>query len=269
MSPHRETAHGSEDGLRPESDAVVIRIEGLSYTVEGQEILKGIDLSVERGELFGIVGMSGCGKTSLLRCVGSLVKPTAGAIRIAGTDIAALSERELFSVRRKIGMIFQYSALLDSLSVYENVSFGLRHAERVSDPEARETVREMLRLVGMEGTEELYPAQLSGGMQKRVGVARALATKPDLLLYDEPTSGLDPIMAGVINRLIKRLSAELDVTSVLVSHDIASVLNTCDRAAMLHGGRLLGLGTTEEFASSDDPTVRQFVEGAPLGPIQT
>jgi phospholipid/cholesterol/gamma-HCH transport system ATP-binding protein len=253
----------------PGDEAVMVFIEGVHYSVDGQAVLRGIDLSIKRGEVFGIVGMSGCGKTTLLRCIASLARPTSGTIRIGGVETTTLSERELSGVRRKIGMIFQYSALLDSLTVYENVAFGLTHSGKPPAAQVRATVRKMLSLVGMEGTEGLYPAQLSGGMQKRVGMARALAVNPELLLYDEPTSGLDPIMAGVVNRLIKRLSEELGVTSVLVSHDIASVLKICDRAAMLHMGTLRGLARAREFASSEDPAVRQFVEGSPSGPIRT
>jgi phospholipid/cholesterol/gamma-HCH transport system ATP-binding protein len=258
-----------QDAPSSETDDATVSVEGLRYSVDGREILCGIDFRVRRGEVFGVVGMSGCGKTTLLRCVASLARPAAGRIRIAGTETASLGERELFGVRRKIGMIFQYSALFDSLSVYENVAFGLKAGDRVPDSEAREVVGRMLGLVGMQGTEELYPAQLSGGMQKRVGIARALATNPEVLLYDEPTSGLDPIMSGVINRLMEELSSGLGVTSILVSHDIGSLLRICGEVAMLHEGRLRGLGTSAEFAASDDPAVRQFVDGSAHGPIKT
>jgi phospholipid/cholesterol/gamma-HCH transport system ATP-binding protein len=171
-------------------------------------------------------------------------------------------------VRQRVGMVFQYAALFDSLSVYENVAFGLRYRGRRPEPEIRAIVRDKLEAVGMEGSERMMPAELSGGMRKRVGLARALATDPELLLYDEPTSGLDPVVGAVIDELISRVRDTLGVTSIMVSHHLPSIFRISDRVAMIYDGRVEALGTAEEIRASEDPVVRQFVEGRSQGPIQ-
>jgi phospholipid/cholesterol/gamma-HCH transport system ATP-binding protein len=244
-----------------------VRITDLNYRIGVKEILSGIDLEVRAGEILAIMGVSGGGKTSLLKCVGGLVQPTAGQIWIGEDQIVGLSESQLNEVRRRIGMVFQYAALFDSLSVYENVAFGLRHRIRLPEPEIREIVRGKLAAVGMEGTESMMPAELSGGMRKRVGLARALATDPELLLYDEPTSGLDPVVGAVIDELIQHVRDTLGVTSIMVSHHLPSIFRISDRVAMLYGGRVEAVGTVEQIRASDDPVVRQFVEGRSEGPI--
>jgi len=213
------------------------------------------------------MGMSGCGKTTFLHCLGGLLQPTSGQIWIGHDQICGMRETELNHVRERMGMVFQYAALFDSLSVFENVAFGLRRRKHMPLPEIREIVREKLAIVGLSGTEDLYPAELSGGMAKRVGLARAIAMSPQILLYDEPTSGLDPVVASVVDELIVKMRDELGVTSVVVSHNIKSILRIGDQVAMLHEGTVLAHGTPDEVTSCSDPIVRQFLEGSSHGPI--
>lgn len=240
----------------------------LSYRVSGKSILRRLDLKVEKGETLAVMGMSGVGKSTLLKCVGGLLRPTAGQVMINGTDIARMQEKDLDAIRRRIGMVFQYAALFDSLDVYENVSFGVRRHSRLSEREISEIVNEKLSMVGLPRTEKLMPAELSGGMQKRVGLARALAMEPDILLYDEPTAGLDPITSATIAELIVKTRDNLGVTSMVVSHDIAAIKRVANRIAMLHRGKIIAVGTAEEMENSDDPAVRQFMSGSTEGPIQ-
>ena len=214
------------------------------------------------------MGMSGSGKTTLLHCIGALTAPTSGEIWIGPDQIVGQSEDELNRVRERMGMVFQYAALFDSLTVFENISFGLRHRRRMPNSEMREIVTDMLKTVGLSGVEDVYPSQLSGGMAKRVGLARALAMKPKILLYDEPTSGLDPVVASVVDDLIMRMRDELGVTSIVVSHNITSIMRISDRIAMIHEGRVLVQGTPDEVRECPDPIVRQFIEGRSQGPIK-
>lgn len=248
--------------------SVPISVLDLRLSFGGKEVLAGVDLQVEAGEIVSVMGISGGGKTSLLKCLAGLQRPTAGSIRIGDIDLTTLSETELNRRRRCLGMVFQYAALFDSLTVYENVVFGLRHHTRTPERELRRIAEERLSAVGMEGTEDLYPAQLSGGMRKRVGLARALAVDPEVVFYDEPTSGLDPVVARVIDDLIVRTRDTLGVTSVVVSHNVESVLRTSDRVALLHAGRIVEAGTPREIRASENPVVRQFIEGRADGPIQ-
>jgi len=245
-----------------------VRLREVRFSVSGREILSGVSLDVEPGEILAIMGLSGGGKTTLLKCMGALVRPSAGEITIGEVEIARLSESELYPVRRTIGMVFQYAALFDSLTVFENVAFGLRHHGVRDEGKIRDVVAEKLGAVGMEGVESLLPAELSGGMRKRVGLARALATGPEVLLYDEPTSGLDPVVAGLIDHLIVDVRDRLGVTSIVVSHTISSIFAIADRVAMLHDGRLIAVGSVEEIRNSTDARVRQFVEGRADGPIR-
>ena len=240
----------------------------LSYRISGHSILRRLDLSVDKGETLAVMGMSGVGKSTLLKCIGGLQRPTGGQLLIDGVDIARMPEKRLDSVRRRMGMVFQYAALFDSLNVYENVSFGLRRHHRLSEAQVREVVAAKLSMVGLPRTEELMPSELSGGMQKRVGLARALAMDPDILLYDEPTAGLDPITSATIADLIVKTRDELGVTSVVVAHDVPTIKRVANRIAMLHRGKIIAIGSTEEMESSDDPAVRQFMSGSTEGPIQ-
>lgn len=246
----------------------MIKAIQLSYRTSNGTILRRLDLSVKQGETMAVMGMSGAGKSTLLRCLAGLIHPTAGQILIDGTDIARMREVELDRIRRRIGMVFQYAALFDSLTVYENVAFGLRRHTRMTEAEIGDKVASLLGIVGLPRTEQLYPSQLSGGMQKRVGLARALALEPEIVLYDEPTAGLDPITAATIADLIVKTRDEFGVTSVLVSHDIPSIRHVSNRIAMLHKGRIIALGTVEEMDNCPDAAVRQFMDGSTDGPIK-
>ncbi len=240
----------------------------LSYRVGGKTILRRVDLHVEKGETVAVMGMSGAGKSTMLKCLAGLLRPSAGRILIGDVDIARMRESQLDAVRRRIGMVFQYAALFDSLNVYENVSFGLRRHTQLTEQEMVETVRRKLAVVGLPRTEQLMPAELSGGMQKRVGLARALALDPEIVLYDEPTAGLDPITSATIAELIAKTRDELGVTSVVVSHDIPTIKRVSNRIAMLHEGRIVAIGTVEEMENHPNPVVKQFMEGSTEGPIR-
>lgn len=246
----------------------MITIENLWYVVGGKQILKGVNLIIPDGQIMAIMGVSGGGKTSLLKCIGGLVEGTAGSLQINGQEMLGITENKKALIRDQIGMVFQYAALFDSLTVYENIAFPLRWHKRISEKEIRSIVKEQLSRVGMEDTEDLLPAELSGGMQKRVGLARALAQSPKILLYDEPTSGLDPVIAGTIDELIVRTCKDLGVTSVVVSHDVSSIFRTANHIAMLHNGCIEQMGTPEEIRQSKNPAVVQFIHGDTEGPIQ-
>jgi len=245
-----------------------IRMEGVTYEVDATPVLGGVELTVRQGEIVAVMGRSGCGKTTLLRLVMGLIAPTAGRIQVFGHSITTMQERELDTLRLRMGMVFQRAALFDSLDVGENVAFGLREHRRLPEEDIQRVVMEKLYLVGLEGSERLTPAQLSGGMQKRVGIARALAMDPEVVLYDEPTAGLDPVAAAAIDELIVSLRECLGVASLVVTHDVPSVLRMADRAAMLRGGRIVAEGAPAALQSSDDPAVHQFfaaIGQAPMG----
>lgn len=244
-----------------------IRLEGLSYRAAERMILDAVDLGVQRGEIFAVMGRSGTGKTTLLRLIMGLIRPTGGRLWVNGEDITVLGEAELDRLRREMGMVFQGAALFDSMTVGENVGFPLAEHERLPAARLAERVGELLAMVDMGGTEALMPAELSGGMRKRVGVARALALEPRIMLYDEPTAGLDPISAAANDELIRRLRDSVGVTSVIVSHDVQSLRRVCDRAALLHGGRVIATGSMEELGASADPAVAQFLSGVHEGPL--
>jgi phospholipid/cholesterol/gamma-HCH transport system ATP-binding protein len=248
------------------SASVIVR--DLRYEISGRTILDDVDLEVAPGEIMAVMGLSGGGKTTFLKCCAGLTRPSGGEIYIGDTEIAHLTESQLNTVRRRLGMVFQYAALFDSMTVYENVAFGLRYHSELSEAEIRRVVEEKLEAVGMPGTERYYPAELSGGMRKRIGLARALATNPEVLLYDEPTSGLDPVVATLIDELIVKVRDALGVTSIVVSHTIPSIFRIADRIAMLYGGRFEQVGTPDEMRNSGSPVVRQFIEGRSDGPIQ-
>lgn len=230
-------------------------------------VLRGVNLEVERGDSIVILGGSGSGKSVLLRHAIGLQRPDAGEVWVDGTEISELDEDELQECRKKVGMLFQAGALFDSMTVMENVAFALREHTDKNDKEVAERVREVLALVELEGVEEQMPADLSGGMRKRVALARAIAIAPRCLLYDEPTTGLDPITAGTINRLIRSLQERLGVTSVVVTHDIDSAFAVADRVAFLYEGRIEFHGTTAEARASDHPRLRAFLSGGNHGEV--
>lgn len=247
-------------------------VTGLRYSIAARAILRGVELVVGPGEVVAVMGLSGGGKTTLLKCMAGLTRPTAGSIRVGTVELTELDEGALGVQRRRMGMVFQYSALFDSLTVYENVVFGLRHRPRhegrLTEAQLRRIAAERLAAVGLHDVEEMLPAELSGGMRKRVGLARALATDPEVVFYDEPTSGLDPVVARLIDDLILDVRRQLGVTSVLVSHDVGSVMRTADRVALLYEGRIIACGPPSELSESADPVVRQFIEGRATGPIR-
>lgn len=239
----------------------LIEVRGLRQTFGGQEILRGVDLDIPRGKTLVLLGQSGGGKSVFLRHLIGLLKPIAGSIRVEGEEIAGLDERELEQVRRKIGMLFQDGALFDSMTVFENVSFPLRERGLRDETEIRRKVREALELVALSGQESKMPANLSGGMRKRAALARVIISEPSCILYDEPTAGLDPIVSDTINRLIRRLQSHLHVTSIVVTHDMISTNHIADRVALLRSGRIHFEGTLGELHGSQDPVIRDFIEG--------
>ena len=245
----------------------MIKIRGLKKKLGAKQVLNGVDLDVENGETIVVMGRSGTGKSVLLKHVIGLMSPDAGSLEVDGTDLAGLPERELNEIRKRFGMLFQGAALFDSMTVGENVGLALVEHLRLPKAEVRRRVAERLEWVGLKGVEGVKPGSLSGGMRKRVGLARAIAMDPQYILYDEPTTGLDPILAGSIGELIRSLQQRLGVTSIVVTHDMASAYKVADRMAMLDGGRIIFTGTTEEVRHTRDPLVRQFIEGSSEGPV--
>ena len=236
----------------------MIRLNNVKKCFGDKEALKGISLTIQKGETIAIIGGSGSGKSTLLRLMIGLDRPTSGAIYIGDENIAVLDEDALDRVRLRMGMVFQYSALFDSMSVGENVAFGLREHTHKSEEEIRRIVREKLALVGLPDAAGLMPQELSGGMKKRVGLARAIATDPEIIFYDEPSSGLDPIMTAKIDELIIDMQRKLDVTSIVVTHDMASASRIADRIAMIYEGQLIAVDTAERFQDIKDERVQAF-----------
>lgn len=242
---------------------------GVRKSFKVRPILRGVDLIVETGETLVIIGGSGCGKSTFMKCVIGLVRPDEGSIEVDGTDVAKLkTESEIAAYRRRFGYLFQEAALFDSLSVWENVTFGLRYLTDIPSSRYRRIAADKLALVGLKDIEDMRPSELSGGMKKRVALARAIAAEPSYILYDEPTTGLDPIMSDVINDLILDLQKKLQVTSIVVTHDMRSAYKIASRMAMLHEGRVLQVAHPEVIKISTNPYVRQFVDGLSEGPIK-
>ncbi len=238
---------------------VVLR--DLHKSFGSNEVLRGVDLQVCKGETMAIIGGSGTGKSVTLKLIIGLMKPDRGAVLINGVDLCCVPFDQLLKLRQKMGMVFQGAALFDSLNVLENVAIGLRKHRRMREEEIREKVRQCLALVGLHDLEDRMPSDLSGGMKKRVAIARAIAMDPQILLYDEPTTGLDPQRANSINDLIAELQEKMHTTSIVVTHDMNSVYRVADRVALLKNGRIHFVGTPEQLRESDDPAVRNFVEG--------
>ena len=241
------------------SEAISIR--NLIVQFGSRRILDGVNLDVHRGETLAVIGPSGTGKSTIMKVLTGLLRPNLGSVVIDGQETASYGEKEWDELRRHMGVVFQYSALFDFLDVGENVAFGLRRHYKVSEDEVQRRVAELLNMVGMPGMERMKPAELSGGMKKRVGLARALAMRPDIVLYDEPTSGLDPIMTTTISKLIRKTQQQLGVTSILITHDMESVFIAADRVAMIYKGNFRAVDTVENIKNSTDPVVRGFIEG--------
>ncbi len=246
-----------------------IAIKGLVKAFGDKVVLNGLDLDIAAGESVLVIGGSGTGKSVLLKCILGLLRPDAGSIKVDGQEVVGLGGSALEAVRRKFGMLFQNAALFDSLTVWENVAFGLIQGEGMSRNEARDIAMAKLGAVGL-GPEvaALFPAELSGGMRKRVGLARAIATEPEIMFFDEPTTGLDPIMGDVIDKLIVKCVKELGATALSITHDMASARRISDRIAMLHEGRIIWAGPTVDIDRSGNPYVDQFIKGSAEGPIQ-
>jgi phospholipid/cholesterol/gamma-HCH transport system ATP-binding protein len=233
-----------------------------------QKVLNGVSLRIPRGEIVVIIGGSGTGKTVLLKHLIGLLRPDRGHIFVEGMDICHLRSWELKETRKKFGMLFQGAALFDSLTVGENVAFPIREHTRLKEKDIQARVRNRLAEVGLHGIEDKYPSELSGGMRKRVGLARAIALEPEIVLFDEPTTGLDPIMSDVINDLILRTQRKLGITFFIITHDVKGALKIAHRVAMLYEGRIVEQGTPEEIEASQNPIVRQFLAGSSEGPIR-
>jgi phospholipid/cholesterol/gamma-HCH transport system ATP-binding protein len=241
----------------------MIDIKHVSQTFGARTILNNVNLHINKGETLVILGASGSGKSTLLKLMIGLLKPTSGQVIVNHHDITYMDEEELNKIRIHMGMVFQYSALFDSLNIKENVCFGLRQHTKYSEDKIDEIVKEKLHLVGLDGIEDLMPSSLSGGMKKRVSLARAIALEPDIVLYDEPTAGLDPIRSTDISLLIKHTQEVLHTTNVVVTHDLKSAELIADRMAFLYKGSFLEIGTPEKLKQSRDPRVQQFMKGLP------
>jgi phospholipid/cholesterol/gamma-HCH transport system ATP-binding protein len=262
---------GAEGDFTRRDERWQIRVRGLQKTFGPQHVLRGVDLDVERGRTNIVIGGSGQGKSVLMKHLMGLLKPDAGQIWVDGQDIVPLGDQQMGKLRRKFGMVFQYAALFDSMNVVENIAFPLIERYHLSRDEIMERVRDLLRrldLAGVAGIEEKFPPQLSGGQRKRVGLARALIDRPEILLYDEPTTGLDPVAAKNVDEMISRTADDFGVTSVVISHDMASTFRIGDRISMLAGGKIIVSGTSAEVLASRLPELREFVETSGVAAAQ-
>ena len=239
----------------------MLELKNVSMSFQDRRILDDVSLQVQRGEILVIIGPSGSGKSTLLRLMIGLLKPDSGQIWVDGREISHLDEDDLNQIRRNMGMVFQYSALFDSMTVGDNVAFGIRQHTKMPEEEILRVIRRTLRMVGLMGRENAMPSELSGGMKKRVSLARAIALNPKIVLYDEPPCGLDPVMSATINRLIMSTRRIMGVTAVVVTHDMESAFTIADRIAMIYDERIIEVGTPAEFRQSDNPVVQQFISG--------
>jgi phospholipid/cholesterol/gamma-HCH transport system ATP-binding protein len=245
----------------------LVRVEGLSFAYERRAVLTGIDLEIARGSVVAIMGGSGCGKTTLLRLIGGQLKPAAGRVRIDGQVVHELDQDGLYRLRRRMGMLFQFGALFTDMSVFDNVAFQMREHTDLPEELIRDLVMMKLQAVGLRGAHRLMPAELSGGMARRVALARAIALDPLLIMYDEPFAGLDPISLGVAGKLIRRLNDALGASSIIVTHDVQESLQIVDRIHFVSEGRIVAAGTPAQIRASGDPWVHQFVWAEAEGPV--
>jgi phospholipid/cholesterol/gamma-HCH transport system ATP-binding protein len=250
-----------------ESADTVVDVRDVHYVVGGREIFSGLTLRARAGRITAVMGPSGAGKTTLLRLITAQNAADSGEVRVFGQDVAGLSGREIYGIRRRMGMLFQNGALLTDMSVFENVAFPVREHANLPEPLIRMLVLTKLQAVGLRGAAELMPAELSGGMARRVALARAIVMDPEVLIYDEPFVGLDPISLGVILRLIKHMNQALGITSIVVSHDVAELAKIADDSYLMTAGRIVATGAPAELAASDSPAVHQFMTGSPEGPV--
>lgn len=250
------------------SDEVIIKAENLYKAFGDTKVFEGMSLSIHKGEVITIIGRSGSGKSVFLKHLMGIMKPDSGDIYYEGRNIVDMGDRELNEVRLDFGMLFQGAALFDSLSVKENIGFHFYEYTDMPEERILDIVSDKLAKVGLPGIEDMAPAELSGGMKKRVGLARAVATEPKVVLYDEPTTGLDPIMADVINDMILKMQEELNITSIVVTHDMVSAYKISDRIAMLYEGKIVEVSSPEEIKNTENDVVKQFITGSSLGPIK-
>lgn len=251
-----------------EKRETVIKVENLEKNFDGRKVLDGINLEVYKSETLVIVGGSGCGKSTLLRHIIGQLKPDKGRVSLFGQDITRANEDKMDCVRKRFGMLFQSAALFDSLTVEENIALPMKEHTKLDDHIIKIMVKMKLNQVGLRGFEHLMPSQLSGGMKKRVGLARAIALDPEIIFYDEPSAGLDPVVTAVVDKLILDLGSALSITSVVVTHDMNSVFRIADRIVMLYKGKVLQIGTKEEIKNSKNEYIQQFINGTIEGPMQ-
>jgi phospholipid/cholesterol/gamma-HCH transport system ATP-binding protein len=249
------------------SGDTLVNIQDLHFNYDGRPVLQGINMKIPRGKVVAIMGGSGCGKTTLLRCIGGQLRPTRGQVVFGGHRVCEMSHDELYALRRRMGMLFQFGALFTDMSVFDNVAFPLREHSGLSEEMIRDLVLMKLEAVGLRGAYGLMPGELSGGMARRVALARAIALDPSLIMYDEPFTGLDPIALGVIGQLIRRLNDALGATSIMVTHDIQESLLIVDYIYFMNGGKVVAEGTPDEIRASTDPFVHQFVHAEVDGPV--
>jgi len=250
------------------SEDILVDIEDLHFSYDGRPVLAGINMKIPRGRVVAIMGGSGCGKTTLLRCIGGQLRPTGGMVRLADQRVSEMSHSELYGLRRKMGMLFQFGALFTDMTVFDNVAFPLREHTDLPEEMIRDLVLMKLEAVGLRGARALMPAELSGGMARRVALARAVALDPMLVMYDEPFAGLDPIALGVIGQLIRKLNDALGATSIMVTHDVHESLMIVDYIYFVSQGRIVAEGTPDEIRGSTDPFVHQFVHAEVAGPVR-
>jgi phospholipid/cholesterol/gamma-HCH transport system ATP-binding protein len=261
------SAENDSNGSPAQAGDAVIEVRDVCYAVGGRTIFDGLDITARRGRITAFMGPSGTGKTTLLRLITGQVTAGRGSVRVFGDEVSRMSSRELFALRRRMGMLFQNGALLTDLDVYENVAFPVREHTKLPEPLVRQLVLTKLHAVGLRGAARLMPSELSGGMARRVALARAIVMDPDILIYDEPFVGLDPISMGVICRLIKQMNEALGITSIVVSHDVQELATIAHDSYLLSGGKVVASGTPEELARSEIAEVRQFMGGLADGPV--